>query len=187
MLAVIGLTSQNDQLVRAAYVANGFTANLVIVPMMAAALLTGLVSALGTRWGLFRYYWVLVKLLITALAALVLLMQLRGIDYVANVAAARTLESDFRGLRASFVVHSAGGLLVLLLPLLLSIYKPPGMTRHGWRKQQHRPAWSARPSTCRSLLPTAARRGGIQNRRTMRGRRRAVRMLQRDRHLREDQ
>jgi len=139
-LAVVGLTSQNDLLVRAAYVANGFTANFVIVPMMAASLLTGLVSALGTRWGLFRYYWVLVKLLITALAALVLLMQLSGIDYVANVAAARPLDSDFRGLRTSFVVHAAGGLLVLLLPLVLSIYKPPGMTRHGWRKQEHRPA-----------------------------------------------
>jgi hypothetical protein len=33
------------------------------------------------------------------------------------------------------VVHAAGGLLVLLVPVVLSIYKPLGMTRYGWRKQ----------------------------------------------------
>jgi hypothetical protein len=31
------------------------------------------------------------------------------------------------------VVHAAGGLLVLLVPVALSVYKPPGMTRYGER------------------------------------------------------
>jgi hypothetical protein len=33
------------------------------------------------------------------------------------------------------VVHAAGGLVLLLVPAVLSIYKPPGITRYGWRKQ----------------------------------------------------
>jgi len=32
-------------------------------------------------------------------------------------------------------IHAAGGLCVLLVPLVLSIYKPQGITRYGWRKQ----------------------------------------------------
>ena len=35
----------------------------------------------------------------------------------------------------SFVVLAAGGLLVLLVPLVLSVTKPRGLTRYGWRKQ----------------------------------------------------
>ena len=46
--------------------------------MVLAALLTGLVQALGTTWGLFRHYWVLVKLLLTVLVGVVLLLQLEA-------------------------------------------------------------------------------------------------------------
>jgi len=138
-LAVAGLTSPDDQLARGAYVANGLNARFVVLPLVLAALLTGLVSSLGTRWGLFRYYWIVVKLAITAIAAAILLMQMDGIALVAEVAARRPLrDGEFGDLRTSFVLHAAGGLLVLLLPLVLSIYKPPGVTRHGWREQQAR-------------------------------------------------
>jgi len=36
------------------------------------------------------------------------------------------------------VVHAGGGLLVLLVPMILSVYKPRGMTRYGRRKQHER-------------------------------------------------
>jgi hypothetical protein len=55
-LAVAGLTSQDAQLVRAAYLAMELTTWFVIVPLAFASLLTGLVQALGTKWGLFRHY-----------------------------------------------------------------------------------------------------------------------------------
>jgi len=47
-LAVAGLTSQDAQMVRAAYLAMGLTAWFVIVPLSLASLLTGLVQSLGT-------------------------------------------------------------------------------------------------------------------------------------------
>src|SRR5690348_12939590 len=70
-LALVGLTSQDVQLVRAAYPAMELITRFVIVPLAVASLLTGVVSSLGTKWGLFRYYWVLLKLVITILATLI--------------------------------------------------------------------------------------------------------------------
>lgn len=135
-LAVTGLTHADETMARVAYPAMALTARSVIVPLAFAALLTGLVQSLGTAWGLFRQYWVLVKLLLTALVTLVLLMQMESIVYLARAASGPTLLSaDLRSARVSLVIHAAAGLLVLVLPLILSIYKPRGLTRYGWRKR----------------------------------------------------
>ena len=139
-LALAGLTGLDGLLVRAAYLAMEAIAWWVIVPLVAAALLTGLVQSLGTTWGLFRHYWVLVKLLVTVGVAVVLLLQLELIGYLADAAAERfAFGPDLEGLRLSPVLHAAGGLLVLLVPLALSLWKPRGVTRYGWRKQHERP------------------------------------------------
>lgn len=135
-LGVVGLTSQEPQMVRAAYPAMDVVARLVIVPLALASLLTGIVQSLGTPWGLFRYYWILLKLLLTTIAAVVLLLKMELIDYAARLAAETTLSrADIRAAGIQLVVHAAGGLLVLLVPAALSVYKPPGLTRYGWRKQ----------------------------------------------------
>ncbi len=108
----------------------------VVVPLTFASLLTGLIQSLGTAWGLLRHYWVLVKLAFTLFAAVVLLLKIALIDYAARLAAETALPlADLRKAGIQLVVHAAGGLLVLLVPLVLSIYKPQGMTRYGWRKQ----------------------------------------------------
>ncbi|TIX37119.1 MAG: hypothetical protein E5V19_08925, partial [Mesorhizobium sp.] len=101
------------------------TAWYVIVPLVLVSLVTGLVQSLGTNWGLFRHYWVLAKLLLNILVTVVLLLQLNLIGYLADIAAETTFSSaDLRDLRISPVIHAAGGLLVLLLPVALSLYKP---------------------------------------------------------------
>ncbi|HEX2064818.1 MAG TPA: hypothetical protein VHE80_10405 [Acidimicrobiales bacterium] len=135
-LAVAGLTSRDPQVVRASYLAMDVTARFVIVPLALAALATGLVQSLGTTWGLFRHYWVLIKFLVTIVATVVLLQQLEPITYVAGVAAETTLSrADLHQARTSLVAHAGGGLLVLLVPTTLSVYKPRGLTRYGQRKQ----------------------------------------------------
>ncbi|RWM78636.1 MAG: DUF2269 family protein [Mesorhizobium sp.] len=135
-LAVAGLASKDLQTVRAAYLAMELTAWYVIVPLVLASLVTGLVLSLGTNWGLFRHYWVLAKLLLNILVTVVLLLQLNLIGYLADIAAETTFSSaDLRKLRISPVIHAAGGLLVLLVPVALSLYKPRGLTPYGWRKQ----------------------------------------------------
>jgi hypothetical protein len=140
-LAVAGLISQDSQVVRAAYVSMDLTARLVIVPLVFASLLTGIIQSLGTSWGLFRHYWVLAKLLVNVLVTVVLLLQLELIAYLADAASGTALLSaDVLSLRTSPVVHAAGGLLALLVPMALSIYKPRGLTKYGWRKQHQEPA-----------------------------------------------
>jgi hypothetical protein len=135
-LAVAGLTSQDAQMVRAAYLAMELTAWCVIVPLALGSLLTGLVQSLGTTWGLFRHYWVLAKLSLTVFATVVLLLKMKLISYVARVAAETTLSSaDLRAARTELVIHAVAGLLVLLVPAALSVYKPRGITRYGARKQ----------------------------------------------------
>jgi len=135
-LALAGLTSREGQMVRCAYLAMELTAWCVIVPLAIASLLTGLVQSLGTTWGLFRHYWVMAKLSLTVLATVVLLLKMKLISYVAGVAAERTLSSaDLRAARTELVIHAAGGLLVLLVPAVLSVYKPRGITRYGAHKQ----------------------------------------------------
>ena len=140
-LAVAGLTSQDAQRVRAAYLAMELTTWFVIVPLAIVSLLSGIVSSLGTRWGLFRYYWVLVKLLITILATAVLLMHTQPIDLLADVAAKTTgWSADLHNPQLMMVEASGAALVVLLVLTALSVYKPQGMTSYGWRKQQEQRA-----------------------------------------------
>lgn len=137
--ALASWISQDEQMVRAAALAMGLTAWFVIMPLSLASLLTGLVQALGTAWGLFRHYWIVFKLLLTAVATIVLLLKLQPISALADAAAQSTFSSqDLVGLRTSLLVHAAGGLLVLLAAATLAVYKPAGMTKDGLRKQ---PLW----------------------------------------------
>src|SRR5262245_12243718 len=135
-LAIAGLTSHDAQLVRAAYFSMELFGWFVLVPLSLAALLSGLVQSLGTQWGLFRHYWILVKFLLTTAATIVLLQHMQAVSRMSGLAAETVLSSaDFRALRIQLVVHAAGGLLVLLAVTTLSVYKPWGMTSYGRRKQ----------------------------------------------------
>lgn len=136
-LAVVGLIGQDDQIVRAVYVVMDLIAWYVIVPLCLASVLTGLVSSLSTTWGLFRHYWVLLKILIIIPSSLMLLVHMPPISYVARVAAKTPLSiADLRGLKMQLVVEAGAALLVLVVATALSVYKPKGMTPYGWRKQQ---------------------------------------------------
>jgi hypothetical protein len=123
-------------MVRAAYLAMDLTAAFVILPACLASLLTGLVSALGTRWGLFRHYWVVIKLIITVISTLVLLVHMTPIRYMAGVAAGTDLwPGDLQQQRLQLVMASGAALVALLVATALSVYKPPGMTAYGQRRQ----------------------------------------------------
>jgi uncharacterized membrane protein len=106
----------------------------VIVPLALASLLTGLIMALGTPWGLFRHYWVVLSLVLTIVATIVLLVHMQTVSDVAS-RAAETPSAAVGGLPGE-LVHAGVGPVVLLVIQLLNVYKPRGMTIYGWRKQQ---------------------------------------------------
>ncbi|MDQ1012078.1 putative membrane protein [Streptomyces sp. V4I23] len=131
-LDVTAVTGQDASAVRGAYAAMEVTVLYAIVPLALASVVIGIVNALGTPWGLLRHFWVLVKLLLTVFAATVLLIETRTVSHLAETAA-RT--ADPRELPGT-LPHSVGGLVVLLLIVILSVFKPKGLTRYGWRKQE---------------------------------------------------
>jgi Predicted integral membrane protein (DUF2269) len=137
VLAVAGLRSQDAQLVRGAYLAMELVASFVIVPLSLASLLTGLVQALGTKWGLLWHYWIVFKLVINIAATVLLLVHMQPISHLADVAARTTLASDdYFLLRVQVVADATYAVVALLVATTLSVYKPRGLTRYGWRKQR---------------------------------------------------
>lgn len=135
-LDVTTVTSQDVQTLRAAYLAMKVIAFYVIVPLAFASLLTGLVMALATRWGLVRHYWVLVSFLLTLAAVVVLLVETQTVSQLASVAGDPTTSSAELRALPSTLLHSVGGIVVLLMVLVLNVYKPQGLTPYGWRKLQ---------------------------------------------------
>ena len=146
-LAVIGLTSADDQTVRGAYLVMAPAAWFVLVPLAHASLLSGIVLSLGTAWGLFRHYWVVLKLLITVFATIILLVYMETFRVMAGVAADPRV--DLAAVRnASPLVHSLLALILLTIATVLGVYKPSGMTAYGKRKEaEQRRAFSPNPLT----------------------------------------
>ncbi len=134
-LAIAGLGSDDHATVRSSYVAMDTATRYVIVPLAIAAVVTGVVQSLGTTWGLVRHYWVVLKLVISVLAAVVLLLQVSTISRLADSARGRLGAEQLQGDRASMVLHAGVGLVVLTVPMALSIFKPRGVTPLGRKKE----------------------------------------------------
>jgi uncharacterized membrane protein len=131
-LVFAALVSDDPQTVRAAFLAMELT-YFALVPLAVVALVTGLVQSLGTTWGLFRHYWVIFKFVLTVVATVVLLLNMSTVNSLADIAADTGRDLPEAG---GQLLHAGVGLLVLITTAVLGIYKPPGMTAYGQRKQQ---------------------------------------------------
>lgn len=139
ILSLVGMTSQDPQLVRAAYLAMKLAAWFAIVPSAFLSGLTGVISSLGTKWGLFRHYWVLLKLLITIGAAFLLMVHTQVVDLLASIAAKTgVLDAYPSGMQIKMIDTSGGTLVVLIMLTGLAVYKPRGRTPYGQQKQDER-------------------------------------------------
>ena len=132
-LAVAAEASTQPQVVRAAWIGMELSGWFVIVPLACLAFLTALVLSLGTPWGLFKHYWVVIALVLTTLSLVVLLLHMPSVSTAASLAqtaddaAVRRLGGD--------VLHPAVGLLVLTVITVLNVHKPRGLTPYGQHKQ----------------------------------------------------
>lgn len=141
-LGVSAMTARDTETVRTAWTAMEVTGWWAIVPLAVAALLTGLIMSLGTPWGLFRHYWVLISLALTVLCAVVLLLHMPSVS--ATAAMLREMDmvpganGTVHGGMGGDLFHPGVGLIVLLVIAALNVYKPRGVTPYGWRKQQER-------------------------------------------------
>ena len=111
--------------------------------MCFAALVTGLVQALGTPWGLFRYYWILMKFGLAILATIALLVHqfvvmAEAAKRISGATAETLFSPDLGPLKAELVRAPSLAILLLVEVTTLGVYKPWGLTRYGRRKQQER-------------------------------------------------
>jgi hypothetical protein len=138
-VGVAGLASADGETVRAAYLLLEPIGWYALIPLSVASLLTGLIQSLGTAWGLLRHYWVVAKLLLNLIATAVLLLYTRTLEYLADLARAAVSPVQVDQLRdPSPVAHAAAAVLLLLVALVLSIYKPRGLTTYGQSRPRTR-------------------------------------------------
>jgi hypothetical protein len=143
VLSIAGLNSHDAEVVRGAYLSMDLMSRFVIIPMCFAALATGLLQALCTPWGLFRYYWIVMKFGLAIFATIALLIHQFAVmaeaaKRVSGAAAETLFSGDLGPLKTELVRAPSLAILLLLVVTTLGVYKPWGLTRYGRRKQQER-------------------------------------------------
>jgi len=152
VLSIAGLTSHDAEVVRGAYLSMDLISRFIVIPMCFAALATGLLQALGTPWGLFRYYWILVKFGLAIFATIALLVHQFAVvaeaaKRVSGAATETLFSADLGPLKTELVRAPSLAIVLLLVVTTLGVYKPWGLTRYGRRKQQERRKVQQQPDT----------------------------------------
>jgi hypothetical protein len=136
VLAMTGLTTQSGQIAVAVYTAFGILVPPAVLTLSLLMLVTGLMQGLWTKWGLLKYWWVIVKLVVglvlTALVLFVLVPAVEGLP--AHVAGMR--DGGGQAVRAALgnapvqlMFPPVVSFLSLAFALVLSVYKPWGRIR----------------------------------------------------------
>ncbi len=132
VLAVTGAVTGDPLLRRAAYLALGQLGGILIIPVSVAALVTGITLAAGSRWGLVKYRWVLVSLLLTTpMTAAVIFALLPLLQGAAHAAATHTSVAAVDGERFPVIIASSAEMAVLITIAVINIIKPWGRTRRA--------------------------------------------------------
>lgn len=131
-LGATALATNDPELQHAMFRALGVIADFVLVPIAWSAFLTGLLLALGTKWGLVRHKWVLTKFVLTTLVVLLTTFSLTpGLkaqrDAAESAAADQLIATDPNSMISAGVVSTT----IYTICVLLSIVKPWGRTRWG--------------------------------------------------------
>jgi hypothetical protein len=133
MVAVLVLTGRfagDLQLRSLAYQA---LASFVVWPMLASGLVclaTGVILGLATTWGLLRYWWVAVKLVLNlVLCSLILLVLQPGMDEVAAYGRNLLTGSVDSAAVSQLFFPPAVSLTTLTLATVLAVFKPWGRIR----------------------------------------------------------
>lgn len=130
-LAITSILSKNVQAVNAACMAMEISAWFIILPFCIASLVTGIIQALITKWGLLNHYWIIVKLILTLGSTILLILHLKPIGQLAGIVSDPPVINGYSGLQIQMVADSGAALLVLLTMITISIYKPWGKTNNA--------------------------------------------------------
>lgn len=136
VLVYAAMTTQAAETLRVTWGLMELSGSYVIVPLAILSLLTGLIMSLGTKWGLFRHYWVIISFVLTIIATGVLIQHMQTVKVYAALAEQPNPNlAVLRGGLPGEILHAGLGLVVLVVIQVLNVYKPQGLTPYGWRKQ----------------------------------------------------
>lgn len=130
------------------YPAAHLVASTIVAPLALISLATGVALARLGGWGLFRYWWVTLKLAMTLMLTVVVLTVL--VPRLGSAAAAATdpaARSFALAERVPLALAPALATMFLVLNVALAVYKP------GWRVRRGRQHMAATPMS----EPTGAR------------------------------
>lgn len=130
-LGAIGLTSDNPTVVTSAHVVAGQLGELFYLPASLLALVTGVLLGLGTKWGLVRYHWVTLKLVLNL--ALLLGGNLLVIPTFVTASQRAASGAPIGTTAVMLCTAMTARLTLLLVAAQVSITKPWGKTR--WHPQ----------------------------------------------------
>lgn len=132
VLLTLGIAGVLGAEPRTVYPAAHLVEARVIAPLAVLALGSGLALALLTRWGLMRYWWVAIKLMVTAMLTAVVFLVLEP-----SLAAMATAESLTDAQRTRVVIAPAAALVLLVVNVVLGLAKPAWRIRV--RSSSHEP------------------------------------------------
>ena len=131
VLEISAATTQDVGMSRAAYALIADVSDTLLTPPPAtfglAALLTGIVLSLGTKWGLLKHYWILAKLLLTVAVII------SGIFLVQRWIHQAGAHPEDASAPMLLIYVSLVHLVMLGAATIISVYKPRGTTGRGRR------------------------------------------------------
>ncbi|MDG4840891.1 hypothetical protein O7631_30570 [Micromonospora sp. WMMD967] len=141
VLLTLGIAVQRGADPAVLYPVGALVGTVLFAPLSVLVWLIGVVSALLTPWGLLRYRWVLVKLVITTvMVGLVLFLLTPNLRHAGALGAALPVRD-----RADLVIAPAVSTTLMIIATVLSTYKP-------WGRRQA--ARTTTASTARTSVPT---------------------------------
>jgi hypothetical protein len=131
-LGLIGQLDSDPVVTRSVHVVAGILGGIFYFPAAALTLISGIVLGLGTKWGLVRYRWVLVKLAFN-IALLVggSFLVVPAFETASDLAIRNEPIGDTS---IMMVTAMTAGLTLLLVATQLSIFKPWPKTRWAPKK-----------------------------------------------------
>ncbi len=123
VLTALGVSGARGAAAPTVYPAAHLIEARIVAPLALAALVTGVAQALLGKWGLFRHWWITVKLAVTAGATVVVFTVLEpALAALSHAATATSPITSQDRLRLAIV--PAVALTLLLFNTALGVYKP---------------------------------------------------------------
>ncbi|MBO2445849.1 hypothetical protein J4573_01985 [Actinomadura barringtoniae] len=127
LLAIAGATADGHAVRHGAYELMHVFDLAIVIPSVLLSIITGLVVSLGTKWGLIKHWWVLIKFVISLVIPAIATVESSWIEELQR--RTRDPAGEPGGLGVALVVCMLVYLALLWTAVALSVVKPGGKTR----------------------------------------------------------